>query len=85
MASGSGDRSPASSGESNVHRGGQSVESSTTRRSTSSTEDREQLFRDILARLSHAIEVLDSSLSSSTTLPNREKIITMREELFRMI
>ena len=77
MASGSGDHAPASSGDASVHRGGQSAEFGKTRRSTSSTEDREKLFRDTLARLSHAIEVLDSSLSSCTTLPNREKIIAM--------
>ena len=35
MASGFGDRAPASSGDASVHGGGQSVESGTTRRSTS--------------------------------------------------
>ena len=60
--------------------GDQSVESGTTCRLKSSTKDREQLFRDTLARLSHAIEVLDSSLSSSTTLPNREKVTMMQEQ-----
>ena len=85
MASSSGDHGPASSGDASVHRGGQSAESGTTHRLTSSTQDREKLFRDTLVRLSRAIEALDSLLSSSTTLHNREKIIAMREELFCMI
>lgn len=46
---------------------------------------RERLFRDTVARLSQAIEYLDSTLMTSTTLPNREKITTMRDELCRMI
>ena len=77
MASSFEDHGPTSSGDASVHRGHYSAESSTTHRLKSSTKDREQLFRDTLARLSHAIEVLDSLLSSSTTLPNREKIIAI--------
>ena len=77
MACGSRDHAPTSLGDASVHGGGQSVESDTTCRSTSSTQDREQLFKDIVARLSCAILVLDTSLSSSTTLPNMEKIIVM--------
>ena len=68
-----------------VFREGGSVESGTARRSTSSTQERERLFWDIVARLSRAIEYLDSTLMTSTTLPNREKITTMRDELCRMI
>ena len=85
MAFGFGDYGPASSRDASVHRGGQSAESGTTCRLTSSTQDRQQLFRDTATRLSRAIQVLDTSLSSSTTLPNREKIIVIWEELFCMI
>ena len=85
MASGSGDRHPASSGDASVHGGGQSAESGIACRSSSTTQDRERLFRDTISRLSHAMHILDTSLSSSPTLPNREKVIEMRHELFRMI
>ena len=55
MASGSGDRGPASLRDDSVHRGGQSVESGIARRSTSTAQDRQQFFRDTVARLSHAM------------------------------
>ena len=84
MASGSGDHAPAFLGDASVCGGGQSVESGIACRSTSTAQDRQQLFRDTVVRLSHAMQVLDTSLSSSPTLPNREKVIEMRQELFRM-
>ena len=77
MASGSGDRGPTSSGDASVHGGGQSAESGIARRSSSTAYDRQRLFRDIVLRLSHAMEVLDISLSSSPTLPNREKVMAI--------
>ena len=77
MASGPGDHGPASSGDASVHGGGQSAESGTTRISSSTAQDRQRLFRDTVLRLSHAMHILDTSLSSSPTLPNREKVIAM--------
>ena len=78
MASSSGDHGPASSGDASVHGGGQSAQSGIARRSSSIAQDRQQLFRDTVSRLSHAIQVLDTFLSSSPTLPNREKVMAMR-------
>ena len=53
MASSLGDHAPASSGDANVHREpSHSAESNTAWRSPSSTEGRQQLFRDTIARLS---------------------------------
>ena len=77
MASGSGDRGPAFSRDTSVRGGGQSAESGTARRSTSTAQDRQQLFRETVSRLSHAMQVLDTSLSSSPTHPNREKVTMM--------
>jgi len=51
---------PTSSGEARVQGGGHSAESGTIHRPTSSFEERQHLSRDIVARLSHAIEFLDS-------------------------
>ena len=78
MASGSGDHGPASSGDASVHGGGQSAQFGIAHRSSSIAYDRQRLFRDTVSRLSHAMEVLDTSLSSSPTLPNREKVMAMR-------
>ena len=80
MASGTGG-APTSSGEASVHGGGPSAESGTARRPTASAEERHHLFADTIARLSRALEYLDSTLLASTTLSNREKIISIRDEL----
>ena len=55
MASGFGDRAPTPSGDASVCGGGKSVGSSIARRSTSTAQDRQQFFRDTVARLSHAM------------------------------
>ena len=80
MASSTGG-APTSSGEASVQGGGPSVELGTTCRPTSSTKERQCLFADTIARLSCALKYLDSTLLVSTTLPNREKIVSIRDEL----
>ena len=55
IASGSGDHALASLGDASVHGGGQSTESGTACRSSSTAQDRQQLFRDTVSRLSHAM------------------------------
>ena len=72
MAFGTGG-APTSSGEASVHGGGPSAKSGTTRRPTASAKERQRLFADTIARLSRALEYLDSTLLASTTLPNRER------------
>ena len=71
----------ASLGEASVHGGGPSAELGTTHRLASSFEERQHLFPNTIARLSHALDCLDSTLLIFTTLPNREKIISIRDEL----
>jgi hypothetical protein len=56
-----------------------------THRMTSSSKERQHLFADTIARLSRGLDYLDSTLLASTTLPNREKIIFIRDELCQMI
>ena len=80
MASGTSGE-PTSLGKASVHGWGPSAKLGTTHRLTSSTEERQCLFADTIARLSCVIKYLDSTRLDSTTLPNREKIISMIDEL----